>query len=558
MTESPTAEPAPSPRGVLRGWALAGAFALLFALSFPPFGVWPLILLAPVPLAILATHATRRREWIPPVFAWSTILWAWFHWWIIEVSVAGLLPLSLYLACFTTLSVWMLRVLSTGAPRVPLWVALPLVLTGIDFLRATLVLDGYPWYLFHQPWIDATPVASLAWWGGGWLVGVWAGACSGLLAEWCCTPSATPARHRWLGVALPAVALAGLLPWWTSSPDRPDGTLNLLAIQTNLPTDNKIGWTMERKLEDVPAFIDQTVAALERARADGIEVDLVAWPETMLPSVGFEFGDQFSEAIEGVVRRIGVPMLVGSPCYLGIRADAERGWTWDRHFNSAYLVTPGGPPYARVDKVFLTPFGETMPVISNWEWLERQLLAIGASGMSFDLDAGEEIVRLEVPGRGAGGSSRSVRLAVPICFEDTVPGVVRRMVWQDDRRLVDLLVNLSNDGWFANDDAGRSMHELCARWNALANRTPMVRVANTGRSSLIGADGRLDAARGGARTVWSHVFEVPLPGGPAPLYARLGDSVGWSTLLGLVLCLTVKWWYTRRMCRTAGTSSARD
>ncbi|MEC7352050.1 MAG: hypothetical protein VYD99_02910, partial [Planctomycetota bacterium] len=90
MTESPTAEPAPSPRGVLRGWALAGAFALLFALSFPPFGVWPLILLAPVPLAILATHATRRREWIPPVFAWSTILWAWFHWWIIEVSVAGL------------------------------------------------------------------------------------------------------------------------------------------------------------------------------------------------------------------------------------------------------------------------------------------------------------------------------------------------------------------------------------------------------------------------------------------------------------------------------------
>ena len=32
----------------------------------------------------------------------------------------------------------------------------------------------------------------------------------------------------------------------------------------------------------------------------------------------------------------------------------------------------------RVDKILLTPFGETMPYISRWKWLETQLLDLGA------------------------------------------------------------------------------------------------------------------------------------------------------------------------------------
>ncbi len=191
MTESTTAESSSPPRGALRGWVLASSFALLFALSFPPFGWWPLIVLAPIPLAVLATTASRRRDWLLPVFVCSTILWAWFHWWIIEVSVAGVVPLALYLACFTTLATWFLRVLSTGSPRLPLWLSLPMVLIGVDFFRAAIFLDGYPWYLFFQPWIDLLPVASLAWWGGGWLVGIWTVSLSGLVAEAWCGPRRT-------------------------------------------------------------------------------------------------------------------------------------------------------------------------------------------------------------------------------------------------------------------------------------------------------------------------------------------------------------------------------
>ena len=559
MTDSTTAEPASPPHGMRRGWVLAALFALLFAFSFPPFGWWPLILLAPIPLAVLATTASRRRDWVLPIFVCSTILWAWFHWWIIEVSVAGVVPLALYLACFTTGAAWLIRLLSRGSVRLPLWLTVPVVLTGLDFFRASIFLDGYPWYLFFQPWIDLLPVVSLAWWGGGWLVGIWTGALSGLIAEvWCLRSKKAPRGTR---ILLPAcaLALAGVvLPVWPGRLGTSGNTgesLSVLAIQTNLPTDNKIGWTMERKLEDVPAFIDQTVAGIEAAGGPE-RVDLVVWPETMLPTVGFEFGDQFSRAIELVVDRVQVPMLVGAPCYLGIREDEAEGWTWDEHFNSAYLITPAGPPYARVDKVFLTPFGETMPVISNWTWLEQQLLAIGAAGMSFDLDAGEEIVRLEVPGRTIdGGEVPLVRVAVPICFEDTVPHVVHEMVWADDRRVVDLLINISNDGWFAGNDAGRAMHELCARWAAFSNYTPMLRVANTGRTALISSKGRLDDPVGPMRASWSHLFTIPVREGWTPAYAWVGDLFGWISLGGVVLCLVGKWCYTFVQQRPAGKPS---
>ena len=92
------------------------------------------------------------------------------------------------------------------------------------------------------------------------------------------------------------------------------------------------------QIEDVPAFIRQTHDAVQEARARGERVELAVWPETMLPSVGFEIGDEFSDAIERTVEALGVPMLVGSPCYLGVRRDETGTVTWDLHYNSAYLV----------------------------------------------------------------------------------------------------------------------------------------------------------------------------------------------------------------------------
>ena len=146
----------------------------------------------------------------------------------------------------------------------------------------------------------------------------------------------------------------------------------------------------------------------------------------MLEDGGYFPGLFFGEIAHGIAERTGVPLLVGSPSYVGLREDGDR-WAWDDHFNSVYLVPPtpiGATEPPRYDKLVLTPFGETMPGISHFEWLEQALLDFGARGMSFDLSAGETVTRFETP-TSTGGA---VRIATPICFEATVSWLCRRLV----------------------------------------------------------------------------------------------------------------------------------
>ena len=274
----------------------------------------------------------------------------------------------------------------------------------------------------------------------------------------------------------------------------------MLALQTNLPQSNKVGWTPEAQWRDANEFAVRTVEAVRAAEAVGTPVDLVVWPETMLPGVGLEAesiefmasrdwwpGDRFATLAVQLQSVVGRPLLLGSGSFEGLRLGAD-GETldWDARFNSVYLLDDRGlDAVVRYDKMVLTPFGETMPYISAWPWLEAQLLEFGARGMRFDLVAGTSFVRFDVVGDG--GDSFAV--ATPICFEDTVPQACRRLVYEDGRKVSDLLVNPSNDGWFGDHDGARDTHLQLARLRCIENRVPMVRAVNTGRSAWIDSDG---------------------------------------------------------------------
>lgn len=530
----------------------------LFVLAFPPASWWVCTIIAPIALALACTLAGRMRDLLGTIFVVQLLAWGFLHWWVLEVTVPGYFALVVYLALWSMFEAFLLRWLTRSSIRVPLPLALPVVLLGMDWLRGTILFDGYPWYLRPQPLVDVSWFASMGALGGIWLPGILALFLSGVIASflrwWWETGSSKPAIVS-TGINM-VIAVGAILlvhaSWGTNDHlQRTQPRHTMLLVQTNLPTDNKIGWQYERQIEDIPAFIRQTHDAVQEARARGERVELAVWPETMLPSVGFEIGDEFSDAIERTVEALGVPMLVGSPCYLGVRRDETGTVTWDHHYNSAYLVGGDGPPYARVDKVFLTPFGETMPYISAWPWLQEQLLAIGAKGMSFDLDAAEQIARLTLP---VEGETRPIRIAVPICFEDTMAPVVRRMVWEDGARRADVLVNISNDGWFGSDDAGRAMHVLCARWRAIENRTWMLRAVNTGLTVAIAPDGRVtQRVESGPRTSGTLLARFAMPDDSVPLHARIGGLFGGLSALVLGVLVFSEWWYTwRRRSRRAG------
>jgi apolipoprotein N-acyltransferase len=432
------------------------------------------------------------------------------------------------------LLVWLLRRAARhpAVGRWPLALVAPLLWVGVECLRGSLVFHGYAWYLAGHPLIEWPLLAQSADLLGVYVLSFLVVSTSALGVD--CVRRA----GAWRVVAIVAalhVANAAY-GWWRlgqTAPMSPGPVA--LAVQTNLPQSNKVAWEPPQQVEDLAGFIGQTDAAWAAALAAGVRPDLVIWPETMLPGYGLEPeairllveggyfpGDDFARAVAELAERVGVPLLVGSPSFDGLRVEAGRA-AWDAHFNSAYLVT-GSPPYQRYDKVFLTPFGETMPYISAWPWLEERFLAVGASGMSFNLDAADEIRRLRL--------TESVTLATPICFEDTVAPVCRRMV----RGGADVLVSLSNDGWFGGHDAGRVQHAQIARFRCIENRVPMIRSVNTGMTVAIDSAGRLIDSAGPGRygtarrplALWA---ELPLDS-RSTLYGRAGDLWGWLCLAG--------------------------
>ncbi len=526
---------------------VAAGLSRWFAFNGPAFPILAIGWLAL--FAIVAIRARSTAALLVGAFAVDLVWWLEVERWVSEISTAGYPVLCGYLALWGVAFAWLVRRFAGRAPtrRVPLWLTLPIVVVALDFLRGELVFGGYPWYEAGQAFVGWNVVAQSADLLGARGLTIVAAIFAGAIAE-----PARPGSRGMLAMlgSLPilVVLAIGVLAYgsWRLKQAESLPTLGrFLAIQTALPIDNKIGWTSRRQLEDVPAFARQTLEAWESV---GPPVDLIVWPETMLPGFGldpatlgmleqggFFPGRFFGEVAHGIAQRAGVPLLLGSPSYVGLREDGER-WAWDRHFNSVYLVPPEPisdvePP--RYDKLVLTPFGETMPGISQWEWLEQSLLDVGARGMSFDLDAGAAPVRFEIEN----GASEPVRIATPICFEATVSWLCRRLVWADGEREADLLVNASNDGWLGRDDAARWMHLRLASLRAIENRTPMLRAVNTGYSAGIDSSGRIvagldgSAAGLGTDAGWV-VAELPRDG-RRPLFAMVGDRWAWLAVVGV-------------------------
>jgi apolipoprotein N-acyltransferase len=247
-------------------------------------------------------------------------------------------------------------------------------------------------------------------------------------------------------------------------------------------------------------------------------------------------------------------MLVGAIGYDDVQYAREPDGRLRRSetasYNSVFSIVAGRVT-GRYDKVHLTPFGEVMPYISAWPWLEQTLLGFAAAGMAFDLSAADEPRVLQVPvARGDPGdfelpdrAYQPVRIATPVCFESTDAALCRRLVnlAENGSGAPFFIVNPTNDGWFGASDAGREHHLQLARWRAVENAVPVVRAANTGISCAIDHRGRVTAR--GVRTPDGPIVDARADGvlvadlhlvGIPTLYSRNGDSFGWS-LMALAL-----------------------
>ncbi len=129
-------------------------------------------------------------------------------------------------------------------------------------------------------------------------------------------------------------------------------------------------------------------------------------------------------------------------------------------------------------KVHLVPFGEYFPDIPFRESIYGALYGSNP-GMNFTKGTSFDPLPLKV-GEG------SVGVIPAVCFEDSVGRVTRKFVRAEPQ----MIVNVTNDGWFGESKAARQ-HLANARFRAIELRRPMVRSANTGVSCIIDTAGGL-------------------------------------------------------------------
>jgi len=284
-------------------------------------------------------------------------------------------------------------------------------------------------------------------------------------------------------------------------------------VQTNFPQSEEYppNWLGIHAAE-MDELENISVAAAQR------QPGLIVWPEVPAPFTLFE--PAFRDRATRIAKNSGADFLVG---VVDWKRDAAGKWGAS---NSAVLLDPSGRRIFTYDKIHLVPFGEYVP-LRRWLTFVGKLTAdIGDFTPGSSYAVGHlPMVPTYVPSAGA-------PFSVFICYEAVFPAEVRRFT----RNGADLLINISNDGWFGRSGAP-AQHLMMARVRAVENRRWLLRDTNNGFTVSVDPYGRIVAQlapdiRGQLDAPYD--FRTDL----TP-YARFGDWFPWLSLLASLAMLVM-------------------
>ncbi|MBI4510680.1 MAG: apolipoprotein N-acyltransferase [Deltaproteobacteria bacterium] len=508
------------------GFALSILSGACVFLATAGFDVWPLAWIGLVPLLHAADRApTARRAALYGLIAGTVTNVGGFYWVIgllrrfahlpTAVAVLLFLLLAAYQGLVFALFAGVVRRIRQGAP-LPMALLAPLVMVTFE-LVVPLV---FPWYLaITQAWQPhVIQVADLAGpLGVTALLCVVNGGVHDLL---------TGGRKRLVAGAVSLGILAGALAYGhfriqqvaasrARAPRLPVGV-----VQPNVSFDEK-GVENPRYRQDQ---LRDLQARSQELQAMGAE--LLLWTESAYPYLLLRAakGDFPAGDPRRIQNGFNIPLVVGALTFEPWR-DGDR----KPPFNSALLLDRDGTFAARFDKNFLLVFGEYIPLLETFPWIQK-LLPDAAGQFS----RGREVRTL--PFSQSDGTT--VRLGPMICLEDILPAFGRKLAQHHPH----LLVNLTNDAWYG-DTSEPWQHLALAVFRAVEMRTDLVRAVNSGVSAFIDATGRVYAKTYAIdpqvtpRPADKLLAQVALVEGGHTVYARFGDVLAYACVgLSALLC----------------------
>jgi len=481
-----------------RPWQKNALFLLLGALAalgHAPVG-WPLVSMAAL-VAVFWLFGTLTRA---PHAAWAgwftgsgyfaaTVYWIVNPFFVDAENQAWMAPFALFFMATGLALFW--GAAFGGAYHVPAarWrpIALAISLTLAELARSYM-LTGFPWGLVAYVWADTPLMIWAAWLGPHGLT----------LITLALATLPVAGRTMVQRFAVPVAVGVGLWQGGVASLDSVqeprDPAVHLRLIQPNAPQEKK--WNPAHATTFFTRLLDLTAAP------SATPADFVIWPET---AVTFWL-DEYPEYQARIAQVAGPDSRV----ILGaIRAGQNK------YFNALAVLGPDGTVQQVYDKSHLVPFGEYIPF---GDWLaDIGIHGLAASeGQGFSAGPGSHLLDLGKAGK-----------VLPlICYEAIFPQLVNSPTERPD-----WILQITNDAWFGHI-AGPQQHLVQARFRAVEQGLPLVRVANTGITAVIDPRGRITAF---IPLDTADKLDVTVPASlPRTAYSRTGDwPVFLLTLFGL-------------------------
>lgn len=492
-------------------WLLGIATGLLYWASFTPLDFAPLAWISLVPLLLLV-RIPERTNWMYVAVTCTGLatMIACLQW--LRLGDAAMYPawfaLGSYCGLYFPVFLWLSRI-AVHRFRLPLAAAVPIVWTGLEYARAH-IFSGFAWYFLGHTqyrWLELIQVSDLVGaYGVSFLVALAAAVIAGIIprsvfeklrlvkpnSEAVTNIPTGITRRNKFAIATCLALFAASLSYGYVRRSQAEFTAGprVALVQGNFISSMKHDPKQALRLFQVHKTLTDV--------ATWHQPDFIVWPETMHRSPLYIVGDDVTDEdlarmhnserapkhirdwadklpnlLDGLSRQPDAAMVIGLESYVYEPMRA-------RHYNSAAFITPRRGYVNRYDKMHRVPFGEFVPMKEQFPWL----LKLTPFPDGFGVDAGERAAVFEYKG---------YRGTPIICFEDTVPQVVRRVLnasakADEQGRPADFLINLTNDGWF-HGSSELDQHLITAAFRSVEYRTPTVRAVNTGISAIVDGDG---------------------------------------------------------------------
>jgi len=328
--------------------------------------------------------------------------------------------------------------------------------------------------------------------------------------------------------------------------------VSFLIIQKNIPLDEKHGDASH--IANMGHYAQVTLEELEKIEENNKKkfdefqksnnsnevipldhVDYIMWPEsTILHGVLFnkETNTQYYSPVEQVaidkVIQAGSHSLITGCNEFHFENEAQIYNDGPSESYNSIAVLGQKPDQTILKDIYkknhLVIFGEYIPLRETFPVLEDIVGSAHGTSLGPNYLPGENYEPMKLS-----HDNKELQLIGSVCFEDTVGRVTRKSV----RNAEQIIVNVTNDGWFGDSEEPRQ-HFANALFRTIEIRRPMVRSANTGVSCIINVKGSIENGDGSLNAVVNEEGSFFTAGNlfanakvltdpPITLYAMAGD-----------------------------------